>query len=132
MIPGKAWSTPSKLCPCIRDKFFQLEARLQELNIAYKVLETMRDVERQIYYVNIGTSKTMNSKHLPQAPKELSLAVDLAPVEYMKLKHWNPNGILWETIRHHSREVGMICNIPWDKPHHQLNKCECPKKESNG
>lgn len=126
-LPGKVWNTPNKLCPCIREKYFKLTEILDELNIAHRTLETLRDVERQRYYVNIGTSKTMNSKHLPQGDSGLSLAFDLVPTEYLALKHWNPNGVLWETIRYHSRNVGLICNIPWDKPHHQLNKCECKK-----
>lgn len=125
MIPGKATSNPDKLCPCIRYKYFDLINKLARLKIPNKTLETLRDIERQKYYFEIGVSQTMNSKHLPQLPNNLSLAFDLAPVEYLKLKHWNPKGILWETIRTQSRAIGLICNIPWDKPHHQLNKCEC-------
>jgi len=125
MIPGTISNNSDDLCSCIRVKYLDLVTELDKLKIQVTLLETLRDFDRQRYYVSIGSSKTYNSKHLPQPPFGKSLAFDLAVTEYMTLKNWNPKGPLWEKIREVSRSLGLICNIPWDKPHHQLNECEC-------
>lgn len=132
MIPGKAWKDIKKLCPCIRGLYFQLadafwEATSEEL----VVIETLRDVERQKHYVRIGASRTMNSKHLPQPPDMKSLAFDVCPSSYLKLKQWNPHGAHWTLLGRLAKDLGLGWGgslwLPSfvDQPHFQLKECQC-------
>jgi peptidoglycan L-alanyl-D-glutamate endopeptidase CwlK len=129
MPPGKAWRDPQKLCPCIREKLERVLAGAEERGIRVTLLETLRDEERQRYYMSQGSSRTMNSKHLPQEPNGLSLAFDLAPTEYLSERLWNPEGELWAILGH----LGELQDLQWggrwtlfrDRPHFQLQRCEC-------
>jgi peptidoglycan L-alanyl-D-glutamate endopeptidase CwlK len=46
----------------------------------FMVFEGPRTIERQRKLVATGMSRTMNSKHLPQPPSNLSKAIDLVPI----------------------------------------------------
>ena len=74
-----------------------IRANLIEKPVA--VLEWYRTEERQRYLVEIGRSKTMQSKHL------IGLAVDLVAIEDLKDgvvnwngENWKPLGLYWEML----------------------------------
>jgi hypothetical protein len=97
------------------------------------LVETWRDYPRQVYYVAHGVSRTMNSKHLPQPPNGLSLAVDAVPVRVLSLKGWAPGHEDWLVYTAAARAQGLECggdwagkDKGWDWPHLQLKECLCP------
>lgn len=131
-LPGSAFKSPKHLCPCIRAMYYQLaDAFWEQAGESLTVIETLRDEERQHYYVSIGSSRTMKSKHLPQPPSNLSLAFDVAPSSYLSLKLWFPKGPHWQTMGTIGARVGLqwggVIWLPsWeDKPHFQLAECRC-------
>lgn len=126
----KAWKDPSKLCPCIRKLFNELLDRYhKDTGEWLTVVETMRDEEMQRHYYNIGASRTLKSKHLPQPPRSLALAFDVAPTHYLGLKAWNPNGAAWAAMGNIGRTLGLEWGGDWktfvDQPHFQLRECRC-------
>jgi hypothetical protein len=130
----KTNNDPMKLCPCIREKYFHVLEFCEYNGISIKTLETIRTLELQQHYLEIGASKTINSRHLPQPPNDLALAFDIVPVEYLTLKLWNPSGILWYRIAEFSKSVGLEPGTDWhrfqDNPHHQLMVCLCTPEAS--
>jgi peptidoglycan L-alanyl-D-glutamate endopeptidase CwlK len=98
-----------------------------------QIIETMRDLERQRYYVKIGASQTLQSKHLPQAPNNLSLAIDCCPVEYLAVKGWASGGDLWDAYGIAMVSAGLLWGGNWrtfvDKPHVYLDECVCQEAE---
>lgn len=135
MIPGFATTDPLKLCPCIREKYIALIEACRNLGVKIVPIETFRDVIRQKYYVEHKLSKTMKSKHLPQPPNGLSLAVDAAPKDVLALKGWAPGHVSWLIYTEQARALGLECgadwagfNKGWDWPHVQLSSCQCPRK----
>ena len=131
--PGFASKDPELLCPCVRVKCRRLMERAQELGISITLLETMRDAIRQKYYLEKRRSRTMYSLHLPQPPKHLALAFDLAPTEYLSLREWWPEGPNWKHLGIAGEALGLTWGGPglvedgfsWDYPHYQLSKCQC-------
>lgn len=125
-LPGTSTKTPSKLCPCIRDLYFDLLSEADKLGIPVTTIETGRDLERQTYYVKVGVSRTMKSKHVAQP---FSLAFDIAPTEYLPLKGWNGNGKAWATLGKLGQKLGLTWGGAWktivDKPHFELDSCQC-------
>lgn len=125
-----------KLCPCIRAKYlrFYEEAKVQGIKLT--TIETQRDLERQIYYKQIGSSRTLKSYHLPHPPLGLSLAFDVCPTEYLKIKYWNPGGELWEKLGVIGRTLGLGWGGDWqgwkDRPHFDLHECECEEPFPEG
>lgn len=94
-----------------------------------QVIETLRQPDRQEHYLKIGVSWTKNSRHLPQKPKGLSLACDLAPKSLLKLKNWAPKNAFWEEMGLLGEAEGLIWGGRWwqkDLCHFELKKCECP------
>lgn len=126
--PG--WSTRhlSGLCPCVRERFKRVKRDFEADGDALQVIETLRDLERQKHYKAIRVSKTLKSKHLPQPPNGLALAVDAAPKAYLAMQGWNPAGSLWaryhDLIEGHGLKSGYL-QWGWDHPHAYLDKCEC-------
>lgn len=116
---------PFKLCPCVRTKYFSLKEKTKE---PLTLIETLRDMSRQIHYVNIGVSKTMFSKHLPQPPNNLSLAFDVVPTSLLTEPLWDTHSPLWEKLGRLGESLGLSWGYRlwgWDKPHFHLPKCEC-------
>lgn len=76
----------------------------------------------------------MRSKHLPQPPHGLSLAVDCAPTEYLTHKSWVPRGKHWQTLGDLAHQVGLKWGGDWvsfyDAPHLELPACLCPTGEA--
>lgn len=132
MIPGHASTDPLLLCPCILAKYRKLVEIVTPIVGEVKVIETLRDRERQAYYVEHGVSRTMNSWHLPQKPKGLSLAFDLCPRVLLATKNWSPGHTLWRQIARVSRSLKMKVGADflgfekgWDWPHNEIHQCEC-------
>lgn len=133
MIPGWATHDPEKLCPCIRALYVRFKAHVEkDLGIPITCIETMRDLERQKFYLEQGTSQTLHSYHLPQPPKGLALAFDVAPIAYLALKGWAPGGPLWARLGQVGRDLGLEWGGDWtggwkDKPHFQAagGRCHC-------
>ncbi len=114
-----------KLCPCIREKI-QI---LLGWKLPLQVVETLRKKDRQKYYVSIGVSWTLDSKHLAQPPKGLALACDIAPKELLKQKGWAPSSPKWEEMGVAGESLGLIWGGRWkarDLSHFELKKCLCP------
>ena len=131
-LPGWASKDPLKLCHCIRSAYIELHARAKASGLALVTIETARDFTRQRYYKSIGVSKTLNSYHLPQPPHGLSLAFDVAPKDYLRIKGWHPKGPLWFVLADLGRELGLEpgadflgMNKGWDWPHFQFKTCRC-------
>ncbi len=93
----------------------------------FTVLEGVRTHEKQKEYVAKGTSKTMNSKHLPQADG-YSHAIDLAPlVKGEIIWDWGkPYDDVSSAMKRAASELGVA--IQWggdwksfkDGPHYEL------------
>lgn len=129
MIPGWATRDPDKLCPCIRGPYNKFIARFAVRDVWIQTIETMRDLERQKWYVETGVSHTLQSFHLPQPPSNLSLAFDVVPHAYALVKGWNPGGPLWQEMGTEGKQLGLEWGGDWptlrDRPHFQLSKCRC-------
>lgn len=131
-LPGKASSDPLLLCPCVLTKYRALIEDVVPKVGDVRLIETLRDEERQRYYVSIGVSRTMKSKHLPNA-KGLSLAFDLVPRVLMATKHWSPGHELWAVVGKAAQRLGLEAGQFWetfkDYPHYQLSECACPQTQ---
>ncbi len=116
----------TKLCPCIRERLTFLT---KILSFPLTVIETIRALDRQEYYIKIGASWTLRSKHLPQPPHHLALAFDAAPSEYLSMKLWNPRGGFWKDYGQAGEDLGLTWGGRWkqkDLSHLELsNGCEC-------
>ena len=91
-----------------RIKIYKLIAKATEQAIYFKVLETLRTVERQKELFKEGKSKTLNSRHLNGE------AVDLVPIvsyEYPKVREliWTPHHDVWEPVR----KLAEVCGVTW-------------------
>jgi peptidoglycan L-alanyl-D-glutamate endopeptidase CwlK len=129
MIPGWATRDPEKLCPCIRLLYYKFIARFAAREVWIATIETMRDLERQKWYVETHVSRTLKSLHLPQPPLNLALAFDVAPRAYLDVKGWNPGGLVWDEMGAEGHRLGLQWGGDWvtfrDRPHFQLPKCQC-------
>jgi hypothetical protein len=118
-----------KLCPCIRKRHKDFVALALARGIYPVTIETLRAEDRQAYYVEIGVSWSMGSKHLPQPPNQLALAFDVCPQEYLAEPRWNPKGPLWDEMGRIGRSLGLLWGGDWkrtpDKPHFYLERCLC-------
>ena len=133
-MPGWASRDPLRLCTCIRAKYLALHARAKASGLVLVTIETARDFTRQRYYKSIGVSKTLNSLHLPQPPNGLSLAFDVAPKDYLRMKGWHPGGPLWDQLGKIGEELGLEWGGRWrifvDRPHFQFKTCRCTVSQS--
>ncbi len=126
-LPGWSSKDPKYLCPCVRAKYNKLVSKL-----AFKItlIETGRDLARQRYYVKVGASKTMASKHLLTPDDDGGghcRAFDVCPTEYLPLKGWNPNGPLWKKLGAAGESLGLEWggSWGWDNPHFEKENCSC-------
>lgn len=128
-IPGTASKDPLKLCPCARGKYLALVDAARDAGIRLALVETLRDAERQRYYVKIGTSWTLRSKHLPQPPNGLALAFDACPHDYLAMKGWNPGGPAWRVLADLAEAAGLRAGANRtkrkDRPHYYQDACSC-------
>ena len=121
------------LCDCLRRKWEDLVDTLEEDHnppIFLSTIETLRQPDRQAYYLKHGVSWTKNSKHLPQPPEKKSLAIDICPVAYLTMKGWNPAGALWGVVGEEGERLGLRWGGRWkqkDLAHLELEACECRK-----
>lgn len=129
-IPGWATRDPLQLCPCIRVRWLDFATECKAREIPILLIETARDLERQRYYKSIGVSRTLKSMHLPQPPNGLSLAFDVCPREYLRVKGWSPGGQLWPILSEVGADVGLLWGGDWrgwkDLPHFYRERCSCP------
>lgn len=133
-LPGHSTTDPTKLCPCVQERYEDVRAGCEQQGFRVVTIETLRDLERQHYYLSIGVSKTLKSLHLPQPPNQLALAVDACPEPYLKVKGWAPGADLWLKYTALARAAGLECGADWrgkdrgwDWPHLQLPVCLCQK-----
>lgn len=79
------------------------------------IIDTLRTQHEQDLAILHGTSWTKNSKHLPQPPLGLSLAVDFCPIEYLTKKYWNPTGALWWVLANlvKDNKANLISGMDW-------------------
>lgn len=126
---------PAKLCPCVRSRWEKVVDLLENEHVFLSTISTIRTPEEQEVYLKRGTSWTRNSKHLPQPPNGLSLAVDVCPVELLTTKYWSPSSPLWAKVGAAALEVGLRWGV-WKKDkkgtlrnidlgHLFLNECAC-------
>jgi len=126
--PGTSSRDPLLLCPCVRLLYVQLRERAGAAGNEIALIETLRDATRQSYYLAMGVSWTLRSKHLPQPPHGLALAFDVCPKEYLAEKNWNPGGSLWYDLGREAEELGLEWGGSWmqrDYPHFALSECAC-------
>lgn len=144
--PGRPMTAPSRdindACPCVRERWQKLVNLLEEEEpkpIFLMTTSVLRTQAQQDAYVEQGTSWTRNSKHLPQPPNGLSLAVDVAPTLLVQQdpKHWAPWHEWWNVLGRNARAVGFEWGVvdskgrQKDPGHCYLNRCACPPKQSN-
>ena len=121
---------PYKLCPCVRTMYFRMIHELETTHqLPVTLIETLREQDRQEYYIRVGVSRTLHSMHLAQLPNRLALAFDLAPTEYLAERGWHPEGALWRAMGDVGESVGLEWGGRWrsfhDMPHYQLRSCVC-------
>lgn len=102
---------------------------LANSTVDFSVFETLRSLERQRKLVASGASRTMNSRHLPNA-EGLADAMDLVPYVDGNLQWQMPLCIqvaiaVREAARHF--KVELVWGAVWDTP---LNDLEPTKLES--
>jgi len=88
--------------------------------ISLNIIETLRSRKDQDHYLAIGTSWRKDSLHLR------GLAIDVAPLELLKLKNWAPAHPLWARLGEIGESAGLRWGGRWkgkrcDQPHF-----ECP------
>lgn len=86
-------------------------------SIDFGVHDGLRTKVEQAEYVRTGVSKTMNSKHLPQADG-FSHAVDLVPYVNGKLRwEWEPIYLVAEAMHKAATETGiqLVWGGVWDR-----------------
>jgi hypothetical protein len=108
---------------------YEFLARCIEVKIPVLIVTTGRTIEEQREAVKNGTSWTMNSKHLPQPPDGLSLAIDVCPYEQYQLHgpdklQWNAADPAWQTIGAIGRVLGMKWGITLNGKHIDLGHFE--------
>lgn len=87
-------------------------------SVDFAVHDGLRTLEQQREYVRVGVSRTLNSKHLPQADG-LGHAVDLVPYVGGKLRWEWPliypiAAAMWEASEHYG--VELVWGGCWDRP----------------
>lgn len=83
------------LDPRFRPLAFQLLARATEAKIPLLVVDTLRtEAEHRVNLAN-GTSGVSRSRHLPNPPSGLSLAIDVVPYDEYRLR--GPDKLAWDT-----------------------------------
>ena len=93
----------------------------------FTVMETKRTIEKQREYVKKGTSKTMNSKHLPDK-NGIVRAVDIVP--YVNGKNTWEKIYFYELIpifqkvaeELYPNEIEFGYSWGWDMPHIEIKK----------
>lgn len=108
------------LDPRLKPIAFELIARGNEAGIPTMIIDTLRtDAEHQ---VNLAarTSWTANSKHLPQPPSGLSLAIDLCPYDVYQLDGpdklmWRANHPSWQTLGAIGKALGLRWGGDWQQ-----------------
>lgn len=73
---------------------FELIARCAEAGLPVMVIDVKRTPEEQLAHLANGTSKTLKSKHLPDATGR-SNAIDLCPYDTYQLH--GPDKLKWDT-----------------------------------
>ena len=106
-------------------KKLMLEA-IKTSPIDFTVIETVRTLEKQMYYLKKGTTKTLRSRHIPSTNKSgYCEAVDIAPypVDWNNIKRFVQ---LSEHIKKVAKELKISIEYggDWksfkDYPHYQL------------
>lgn len=95
------------LDPRFRPLAMELIARAIEHKIPVLVVDTLRTPAEQAVYLARGVSWTRHSRHLPQPPSGLSLAIDLVPYELYTAA---PGGdkLLWNSDHPHWQQLGAL------------------------
>jgi hypothetical protein len=95
------------LDPRFRPLAIELVARAIETKIPVLIVDTLRTEAEQAINIANGVSWTMHSKHLPQPPHGLSLAIDLVPYDLFTLE---PGGdkLQWDNAHPAWQKLGAI------------------------
>lgn len=93
---------------------FELIARCAEAGIPVMIIDTLRTPEEQADNLVRGVSWTLKSKHLPQPPDHLSLAIDLAPYSQYQLHgpdklQWDEADPAWQVLG----AIGLQLGLTW-------------------
>lgn len=125
------------LCPRFRPLAFELIARCAERRVWLIVLDTLRTPAEQAQYLAAGTSKTLNSLHLPQTwcsvcghAGGLSHAMDAAPIadlnetNVVKAIQWDVKHPSWKIYGEIAVGLRLVWggNWGWDMSHTQMPK----------
>ena len=96
------------LSPAMRQKAFELLARLIEARIPVLIVDTLRTPEEHEANLRKGVSWTKHSRHLDGD------AIDICPYEEYALNGrnkaaWNADAKVWQRIG----EIGEACGLVW-------------------
>jgi hypothetical protein len=109
------------LDPRIRGDAVKLRASCIAIHLPVTIVGTLRTLEEQKKYLALGTSWTLDSKHLPQPPNGLSLAFDIVPTVLLTVKGWGPDSPLWNELGLLGKSLGLSWGGDWqehpDKAH---------------
>lgn len=114
-----------------------MDSALQDAPFAFVITEGLRTIERQRQLVDIGASKTLNSRHLTGHAVDLVPFVDIdkdGKVETEEMYSWPLYHILAPVIRLAAKreKVAIVWGGSWvkfrDGPHWELDRRIYPAK----
>jgi hypothetical protein len=113
------------LAPEFRPLAFELFARLNAEISPFMVIDTLRTPAEQEENLRRGVSATLRSKHLPQPPSGLSLAIDVCPWEVWQATgpdklQWNAGDPRWQLAAAIGKRLGLRWGGDWYYPNNPL------------
>jgi len=114
------------LCPCVRERFRRVRQRCAAAGVSLTLTETRRSAARQAMLRARGSSRVKRSRH------QDGLAFDVCPTALLKVKGWDttPPSPQWTVYGRACEAEGLTWGGRWrtlvDKPHAQLDACQCP------
>lgn len=88
-----------------------------------RVICTLRTEAEQADAIARGVSWTTRSKHLPQPPYGLAMAIDICPKRLLVEKNWAPDDSVWQRLGAIGESLGLRWGGRWkrrDCPHFEI------------
>lgn len=126
MIPAYSLSLINTLQPSMIPMVKALLLECEAAGIPCRVVSAARSIAAQekIYSQGrTGPGPIVTNARPGDSYHNYNLAVDIAPVDYLALPDWNPQGILWDRIGAIGERIGLEWGGRWskpDRPHFQL------------
>jgi hypothetical protein len=103
------------LDPRLRPLAEQVIAACIAASTPVTVVCTLRSEPEQMAEIRAHQSWTAMSKHLPQPPDGLSLAIDLVPTILIGKLNWAPTDPAWWVIARAGVALGLRSGMDWNK-----------------